>query len=68
MLIVSTKHDPATPYQWGQQVADQLGNARLLTWDSHHHTAYYEGSECIDTAIDTFLLSGTLPVADLVCE
>lgn len=68
MLIVSTKHDPATPYQWGQQVDDQLGNARLLTWDSHHHTAYYEGSECIDTAIDAFLLSGTLPAADLVCE
>ena len=68
VLIVTTKHDPATPYQWGQRVAEQLGNAPLITWDSHHHTAYAEGSECIDTAIDAFWLSGKLPPAELICE
>lgn len=68
MLIVSTKYDPATPYQWGQRVADQLGNARLITWDNHHHTGYTNGSECIDAAVDTFWLSGQLPAAGVVCE
>ena len=68
MLIVSTKHDPATPYQWGEQLANQLGNARLLTWDRHQHTGYTNGSECIDAAVDTFWLSGELPAAGVVCD
>ena len=68
MLIVSTIHDPATPYQWGQRVADQLGNARLLTWDHHNHTAYFEGSECIDSAVDGFLLAGVLPPEQTTCQ
>ncbi len=68
MLIVSTKHDPATPYQWGQRVVEQLGNARLLTWDNHQHTGYTNGSECIDAAVDTFWLSGELPTAGVVCD
>ena len=68
MLIVSTIHDPATPDQWGQRVADQLGNARLLTWDHHNHTAYFEGSECIDSAVDGFLLGGVLPPEQTTCQ
>jgi hypothetical protein len=59
---VGTTYDPATPYSWAEQVAGELENAGLLTWDAHQHTAYSRGSACIDEQVDTYLLSGKLPV------
>jgi hypothetical protein len=32
------------------------------------HTAYREGSACVDEAVDAFLLDGTTPDDDLRCE
>jgi len=68
ILVVSTRKDPATPYQWGELVADQLDNARLLTFDGVGHTAYGDGNACVDGAVDDYLLKGTLPKQDLVCR
>ena len=62
ILVVGTTFDPATPYSWAEQVAGELENAGLLTWDAHQHTAYSRGSACIDEQVDTYLLSGKLPV------
>ncbi len=62
ILVVGTTYDPATPYSWAEQVAGELENAGLLTWDAHQHTAYSRGSACIDEQVDTYLLSGKLPV------
>jgi pimeloyl-ACP methyl ester carboxylesterase len=61
ILVVSTVKDPATPYQWGPLVAGQLANARLLTYDGTGHTAYTQGSTCVDDAVDAYLLRGELP-------
>ncbi|CAB4882116.1 unannotated protein [freshwater metagenome] len=68
ILVVSTTHDPATPYAWGQQLAASLDNAVLLTWDGYNHTAYNEGSDCIGDAVDGYLLRGTMPAAGTVCD
>ena len=68
ILVVSTKYDPATPYEWGVQVADELDNATLLTYDGDGHTAYTSGSSCIDRAVDAYLLSGTMPAEGTVCR
>ncbi len=68
ILVVSTTHDPATPYAWGERLAGQLDNAVLLSWDGYNHTAYLEGSACVTDAVDAYLLAGTLPKAGLVCE
>lgn len=62
ILIVGTTSDPATPYSWAQQLAGELENAGLLTWDAHQHTAYSRGSACIDEQVDGYLLTGKLPV------
>jgi pimeloyl-ACP methyl ester carboxylesterase len=62
ILVVGTTHDPATPYAWAEQVAGELGDAGLLTWDAHQHTAYSRGSSCIDEQVDGFLLTGKLPI------
>jgi len=67
ILLVSTTHDPATPHPWGKLLAGQLANARLLTWDHYSHTAYMEGSGCIEEAVDAYLLSGTLPAEGTIC-
>jgi pimeloyl-ACP methyl ester carboxylesterase len=68
ILVVSTKYDPATPYEWGVQVADELDNATLLTYDGDGHTAYTSGSNCIDKAVDTYFLQGALPAEGTVCQ
>lgn len=68
ILVVSTTRDPATPYPWGVLLADELENGHLLTWDAANHTAYRSGSDCIDTAVDDYLLRGTLPAKDTICS
>ena len=67
ILVVSTTGDPATPYVWGQQLAESLDNGHLLTYDGIGHTAYKGNSGCIDGAVDDFLVSGTLPPEGTVC-
>jgi hypothetical protein len=37
-MVISTTHDPATPYQDGVNLAHEL-NARLLTFEGTQHTA-----------------------------
>jgi pimeloyl-ACP methyl ester carboxylesterase len=68
ILVVSTRKDPATPYQWGTLLADELDNATLVTYEGVGHTAYKEGSACVDEAVDRYLLKGTVPEKDLVCS
>ncbi len=67
ILVVSTRYDPATPYEWGVQVADELDNARLLTYDGDGHTAYKSGSSCVDQAVDQYFIDGTLPDEGTEC-
>lgn len=58
ILLVGTTHDPATPYVWAQSLAKQLADATLLTLDGDGHTAYMQGSVCIDRAVDRYFLTG----------
>ena len=68
ILVVSTKYDPATPYEWGVQVADELENATLLSYVGDGHTAYTTGSSCVDDAVDTYFLEGMLPADGTACQ
>lgn len=61
ILVVGTTRDPATPYKWAQSLAGQLSSGVLLTYDGDGHTAYGRGSDCVDTAINTYLIEGTPP-------
>ena len=66
--MVGTTKDPATPYVWARGLADQLASGTLLTRDGEGHTAYGKGNDCIDKAVDTYLLDGTVPAAGTVCR
>ena len=67
ILVVGTTRDPATPYEWAQALAEQLDSGHLLTYDGDGHTAYRRGSRCVDTAVDAYLLDGTVPADGARC-
>ncbi|MDO5721348.1 MAG: alpha/beta hydrolase [Actinomycetaceae bacterium] len=70
ILVVGTRHDPATPYVWAQALAQQLESATLLTWEGWDHCAYSsaESGSCVREAIDDYLLDGDLPEDGFVCQ
>ncbi|NED99067.1 alpha/beta hydrolase [Phytoactinopolyspora halotolerans] len=68
ILVVGTTGDPATPYAWAESLADQLESGVLLTFDAFGHTAYMSGSDCVDEAVDDYLLNGTVPENDRTCS
>jgi pimeloyl-ACP methyl ester carboxylesterase len=68
ILVVGTKRDPATPYAFAKNLAAELDSARLLTYEGDGHTAYKEGSGCIDRAVDAYLVGGTLPAVGTRCR
>ena len=67
IVVVGTTRDPATPYQWAQQLADQLESGHLITFDGDGHTAYMRSNACVDRAVDAYLLKGTVPPDNLTC-
>jgi pimeloyl-ACP methyl ester carboxylesterase len=68
ILVVGTTRDPATPYAFAKNLAAELDSARLLTYDGDGHTAYEEGSSCIDHAVDAYLVQGKLPAEGTRCR
>ncbi|BBA98137.1 putative protease [Actinacidiphila reveromycinica] len=68
ILVVGTTRDPATPYAWARSLASQLSSGHLLTYDGDGHTAYALGSSCVDSAVNAYLLAGTVPPAGKVCS
>lgn len=67
ILLVGTTHDPATPYAWAKSLAEQLDNAELLTFDGDGHTAYMQGSSCVDRVVDDYFVTGKAKV-NVVCS
>ena len=67
IVVVGTTRDPATPYESAVKLADQLSSGVLLTREGDGHTAYNSGNPCIDDAIDTYLVDGTVPEDGTIC-
>ncbi|MGL5931248.1 MAG: alpha/beta hydrolase, partial [Dermatophilaceae bacterium] len=67
IVVIGTTRDPATPYEWSVRLRDQLAAASLITFDGDGHTAYTRSNECVDDAVDTFYLEGTVPRDGLRC-
>ena len=60
VVVVSTTHDPATPYAAGVDLARQL-HAPLITFDGTQHTAVFGGNSCVDDAVTKFFVDRTVP-------
>lgn len=67
IVVVGTTRDPATPYQWAVHLADQLESGVLVSRDGDGHTGYNSGNECVDSAIEDYLIEGTVPEDGLSC-
>jgi pimeloyl-ACP methyl ester carboxylesterase len=65
VVVVSTTHDPATPYQAGVDLANQL-DASLITFDGTQHTVVFKGVQCVDTAVVNYFVDLSRP-GDLHC-
>jgi pimeloyl-ACP methyl ester carboxylesterase len=67
IVVVGTTRDPATPYLWAQHLAAQLDSGVLVTRDGDGHTGYNSGNECVDEAVEGYLLRGDVPRDGLRC-
>ncbi len=65
-LVVSTTDDPATPYQAGVDLAEQLGGS-LLTFEGTQHTVVFQGNKCIDDIAARYLVDVTVPPPNTRC-
>ena len=67
LLVVGTTRDPATPMEWSRRLAAQLDPAVLVTRDGDGHTGYQSGNDCVDEAIEGYLIDGKVPSGDVDC-
>ncbi|GAA1993503.1 alpha/beta hydrolase [Kitasatospora viridis] len=67
IVVVGTTRDPATPYAWAQALAGQLESGHLVTYDGDGHTAYGRHNDCVDSAVNHYLVEDQLPAAGLRC-
>lgn len=69
LLIIGTTNDPATPYEMAVSLHEALPSSVLLTVEGWNHTAYNAAaSSCVTSAVDRFLLDGTLPEEGTECR
>ena len=55
------------PYPWARAVTDSLDEAVLLTVDGVGHVVLRQRGECVDGAVDTYLLTGRTPPEGTTC-
>lgn len=67
ILVIGTTNDPATPYVWAQNLAEQLDKGHLVTYDGEGHTAYNKSNSCVNDTVDNFFIDGTVPESDPLC-
>ena len=69
IVVVGSRYDAITPYEWSVELADALGpRATLLTWEGSDHTAAFTGADrCIDDYLLTLLIDGQVPAPDTTC-
>lgn len=68
IVVVGTTNDPATPYEWSVSLAEQLSSGVLVTRVGEGHTGYNKGNLCVDSAVEDYLIDGTVPQDGLRCE
>ncbi len=66
VLVIGTRHDPATPYEGTRPYADLYRDAYLLTINGWGHTTIGK-STCADAAITRYLVTLQRPVDGATC-
>lgn len=66
VMVVSVTGDPATPYQAGVNLAQQLGGG-LIKVNGEQHTASLQGDPCIDQKVISYLVDQKVPDSGAEC-
>ena len=67
IIVIATTNDPATPYEWGVALSEQLESGVLVTHRGEGHTIYAQGNACIDDVVNAYLLTLAVPAAGTTC-
>ena len=67
IVVIGTTRDPATPMKWAEALADQLESGVLIRRDGDGHTGYHTGNDCVDEAVEGYLINGRVPTDGLAC-
>ncbi len=67
VLVIGTIGDPATPYEWAEQLTAALESGVLLTYEGDGHTAFLRGGPCIDDAVVDYLVDLKVPEPGTSC-
>jgi pimeloyl-ACP methyl ester carboxylesterase len=66
LLLVGNTGDPVTPYPGAQDMAKDLGDDTLLTWQGQGHTSYPK-TPCVTSAVNAYLIDLTVPPNGQTC-
>jgi pimeloyl-ACP methyl ester carboxylesterase len=66
ILLVGNTGDPVTPYPGAQDMARDLKDDVLLTWQGQGHTSYPK-TPCVTNAVDAYLVDLTPPASGTTC-
>ncbi len=67
ILVIGNTGDPATPYAWSVQLAEELSSGVLYTVEAEGHTAY--GSfDCVEADVTAYLVDLTVPTTTTCSE
>ncbi|MFE0512072.1 alpha/beta hydrolase [Streptomyces sp. NPDC058964] len=70
ILVVGNTGDPATPYEGARKMVDALGKGVgvELTYKGQGHGAYDSKNQCVQDAVNGYLLDGKVPPTGTVCS
>ena len=68
IVIVGTRWDPATPYEWSVALQQQLATSTLVSSYSDGHTAYSVFHPCVTDLVDAYLVEGVVPAEGATCR
>jgi pimeloyl-ACP methyl ester carboxylesterase len=66
ILLVGNTGDPVTPYPGAQDMARDLQDDVLLTWQGQGHTSYPK-TPCVTKTVDAYLIDLTVPPNGQTC-
>jgi len=67
VLVIGVTNDPATPYEWAEDLVKVFTNGKLLTLIGDGHTGHNQGNECVDSLVDSYFLTGKIGSEPLIC-
>ncbi|MHB1139605.1 MAG: alpha/beta hydrolase, partial [Microthrixaceae bacterium] len=67
IVVIGTIGDPATPYEWAEQLTAALESGVLLTYEGDGHTAFLRGGACIEDAVVDYFVELTVPTGGTSC-